>query len=458
MPGLFGTLAATSQALSAQSYALDVTGQNIANVNTPGYTRRRVLLSSTAAADPFTQGAGVQVDGVQGVRDRLLERRLQMEQPAAAREGAVADSLGVVEVAIGQPGKSIDAQMDAFFTSASQLASDPSAAPARQGFVLAGQNLASSFRDMYSRLTDASQAADTQVRGAVSQVNALATQLATINGQLAQTPANGTQSLSLQDHQKALLDSLTKLIDVSTVERADGGVDISVGSGRPLVVGIDTVALGTAQQPPTGHVAITSQGIDVTSEITGGALAGYLQVRDSFVPDYQTKLDALAAQVQTSVNAIHTAGFDNSGNAGIAFFTTDPHLSAAASISVNAAIVSDTSLVAASGVKAAGDNQAARDMAALRDARVMDGGRATFGDMWGQLTYTVGNDTQVAKNEQTSRQAIVTQVQSLADSVSGVSMDEEAMSMLKYQRAYQANAQFFTAVNNTITTLLAMVT
>ena len=458
MPGLFGTLAATSQALSAQSYALDVTGQNIANVNTPGYTRRQVLLSSTAAPDPFTQGAGVQIDGVQGIRDRLLERRLQMEQPAAAREGAIADSLSVVEVAIGQPGQSIDAQMDAFFTSASQLASDPSASTARQSFVLAGQNLASSFRDMYTQLTDASQAADTQVRGAVSQINALATQLATINGQLAQAPANGTQSLSLQDHQKELLDQLTQLVDVSTVERADGGVDISVGSGRPLVVGTDTMSLDTAQQPPNGYVALTSQGVDVTNEITGGSLAGYLQVRDSFVPDYQTKLDAMAAQVQTSVNAIHTGGFDNNANAGEDFFTVDPNTSAAASIQVNPDIVADPNLVAAAGVQANGDNQAARDMAALRDAQVMDNGRSTLSDMWGQLTYTVGNDTQVAKNEQTSRQAIVTQVQALADSVSGVSMDEEAMSMLKYQRAYEANAQFFTAVNNTITSLMAMVT
>jgi len=443
--------------MSAQSYGLDVVGQNIANVNTPGYTRREVLLSSTASPDPMAQGAGVTVDGVRGIRDRLLERRLQMEQPSAAREGAIADSLSVVEVAIGKPGESIDAQMDAFFSAASNLASDPSAASARQSFVLAAQNLASGFRDMSVRLTSARQNADTQARGAVSQINALSAQIAAINGQLAQAPSNGTQSLSLQDHQKQLLDQLTKLIDVSAIERGDGGVDVSVGSGRPLVVGTDATNLGTVRQPPDGLVGITSNGLDITSEITGGTLAGYLQVRDSYVPDYLTRLNDLASQVVTSVNAIHNGGFDKNGDAGLDLFTVDPNDSAAGSLQVNGAIVADTSLVAAAGVNATGDNQAARDLAALRDARVMDGGRATFSDMWGQLTYTVGNDVRVAKNEQTSRQAIVSQVQSLADSVSGVSMDDEAMSMLRYQRAYEANAQFFRAVNDTITMLLQMV-
>ncbi|MCX6537727.1 MAG: flagellar hook-associated protein FlgK [Acidobacteria bacterium] len=457
MSGLFGTLGATSRALDAQSYGLDVTGQNIANVNTPGYAKRQVVLTANAAPDPMTAGAGVLIAGVRSTRDRLLERRLQMEKPSEAREGAIADSLSVVQTAIGLPGQSIDAQLSAFFDSASRLSADPTASTARQGFVIAGQNLAAAFRDMADRLSTAQRDADTKVRGNVDEINILTAKIATLNGQLGQVPADNTQSLTLQDQEKVALDRLTQLVDVNAIARADGGIDLTVGNGRPLVVGAESVSLEATQQPPLSFVDVVSGGQSITSEVTGGELAGNLQVRDQFIPDYQNRLNTLASQFAASVNAIHSAGFDGNGNAGTAFFTTDPAAGAAASIAVNPAIVADSSLVAAAGVQAPGDNQAARDIANLRDATVMDGGRSTFSDAWGQLTYRVGSDTQTAREDQASRQAIVTQVQSLADAASGVSLDEESMMMLKYQRAYEANAQFFRAINDTIATLFTMV-
>jgi len=458
VPGLFSTLSATAGALGAETYGLDVTGQNIANVNTPGYARREVLLSSTPSPDQWTQGAGVQVDGVRSTRDRLLERRLQMEQPSVAREGAIAGALGIVEVAIGKPGASIDARMNEFFDAASRLASDPTAPAVRQDFSLAGQNLAASFRDMTDRLSVARRDADTQARGAVTEINELSAQLAKLNGQLALTPAGGTQSLTLKDQQKVALDRLAQLIDINAIERADGGVDLSVGGGRAIVVGTQSVSMDMTSQPPDGYVGLSMGGQAMANdEVTGGALAGYLQVRDLYVPDYQNRLNDLASQVASQVNAIHTAGYDRAGTPGGEFFTTDPVLGAAQSIAVSQDVVDDPNLIVAAGVNAGGDNQAARDIAALRDAKVMDGGRATLSDMWGQLTYRVGNDTRVAKEEQASRQAIVTQVQALSDSVSGVSLDEEAMTMLRYQRAYEANAQFFRVVDGVLATLYQMV-
>lgn len=457
MPGLFGTLSATAKALEAQSYGLDVTGQNIANINTPGYARRQVILSTTPSPDPFTMGAGVQISGVTSTRDQLLERRLQMEKPSEAREGAIADSLSVVETAIGKPGASIDKLMNNLFDAASQLSSDPTASTARQNFLLAGQNLAGGFRDMASRLVDERQSADAKVRSNVVEINSLTAKIATMNGELAQVPPNGTQALTLRDQEKVALDRLSELMDVNSIERPDGGVDLTVGNGRPLVVGAENMNLAVTPQAPTGFVDVTSGGQSIASEVTGGELAGNLQVRDQFIPDYQTRLDALASQIATSVNAIHAAGFDRDGNPAGAFFTTNPAAGAAATIAVSAAIVADPSKIAAAGIAATGDNQAARDMANLRDAKVMDGGRATFGDTWGQFTYRIGSDSQTARDEQSSRQAIVTQVQSLSDAVSGVSIDEESMTMLKYQRAYEANAQFFRAIDSTLSTLFAMV-
>ncbi|MEI6668819.1 MAG: flagellar hook-associated protein FlgK [Acidobacteriota bacterium] len=464
MPGLFATLSATAKALEAQSYGLDVTGQNIANVGTAGYARREVILTTTAAPDPFSMGAGVQVSGVTATRDRLLERRLQLEKPSETREGAIADALGVVETMIGTSGSSIDKQMSNFFDAASRLSADPTAATARQDFLLAAQNLAGSFRDMASRLASAQQAADARVRGNVDEINGLTAQIARMNNQLGQVDPNGPQALTLKDQEKVALDRLTALIDVTAIERADGGVDLTVGNGHPLVIGSDSIALSAPQTGIAGFVDVTTNGNSILTEVTGGEIAGNIQVRDQFVKDYQTRLEALATQFVTSSNAVHTAGVDREGHAGGALFTTVPASGIAASMDVSTAIAGTATtaanlnkIAAGSIVGAPGDNQAARDMANLRDALTMDSGRATFSDSWGQLAYKVGNDTQAAKEEQASRQAIVNQVQSLSDAVSGVSIDEESMTMLKYQRAYEANAQFFRAIDSTLTTLFSIV-
>ena len=124
---------------------------------------------------------------------------------------------------------------------------------------------------------------------------------------------------------------------------------------------------------------------------------------------------------------------------------------------MNAAVAADPNLVVAAGVASAGDNQAARQIADLRDARVMFGSTATLHDAWGRLIYQAGTDTQVARQEQRSRGEIILQVEALRDSISGVSLDEEAANMIRFQRAYEANARFFTTVDESIETLINMV-
>ena len=118
------------------------------------------------------------------------------------------------------------------------------------------------------------------------------------------------------------------------------------------------------------------------------------------------------------------------------------------------AVAADARLIAAAGIANGGDNTAARAMAALREQRVLNGGTTTLSDAWGQLVYRVGRDTKAATDESSSRKEIVRQVDALRDQVSGVSLDEEAMNLLKFQRAYEANARFFSMVDQTLDVLL----
>lgn len=160
----------------------------------------------------------------------------------------------------------------------------------------------------------------------------------------------------------------------------------------------------------------------------------------------------------TQVNTAHTAGFDANGNpAGVLFTAPAGVAGAAAAFELSAAIAADSQLVAGSLTGTAGDNQTARAIAALRDARVMSGGAATASEAWSTLVYGVGSDIAAARASGQAREQVVSQLQRLRDSTSKVSIDEEAAQLMRFQRAYEANARYFTTVLDTIDSLMQMV-
>jgi len=447
MSGLFGTLSMTARALEAQRAGLTVTGQNIANLNTEGYARRALQLAESVIG-------GVEVQGIRARRDLLIEARVRQELPAESREAALADSLSVVEAGLGRAGESIDGRLTAFFDSLSALASDPSSPVARDGVVQQGRLLARSFNDIAGRLSAAQRDADTRVRTGVTDVNALAARVARLNVAIASA---GDDAEALRDERELALQQLAELADVSVLHRDDGAVDVSIAGGRALVVGESSYQIEVTDTPPAGLASLSMGGVDVTTAITRGRIAGLLDARDTRIPSYMARLDELAYNVADRVNAVHQTGFDLNGAAGQAFFAPLAGMAGAASaITLNGAIDADSSLVAASATGAPGDNQVARQLADLRGVRVI-GGTTTFADAWGQLVYTVGSDSAMASAEQQSRHEVVAQAQRLRDQTSGVSLDEESANMIKFQRAYEANARFFSTVNSVLDTLLNVV-
>jgi flagellar hook-associated protein 1 FlgK len=446
-----------ARALDAQRFGLDVAGQNIANVNTPGYSRRSAQFAAIPPYEKLSAGGGVEITGLRAMRDDRLERRLQQERPAEQREQAIAQTLAIVETALGKPGQSLDASLNAFFDSLGRLAADPTSAIERQTTVSQADALANSFKDMTGRLDQARRDADSGVRDGVAQVNALAQRIANLNASLGAAAGGAPGGEELKDSLNEALKSLSGLIDIGTIPRADGGVDVSFGNGRPLVIGANTYTIDVASTPPSGVAALLSDGTTVTSEVTGGSIAGLIQARDVLIPGYLSQLDTIAYSVVTEVNAIHQSGYDMNGATGASFFTALPSAAGAArTISVSAAIVADPNKIATGGTATAGDNAVARKLADLRDARVLSGGTATLSDAWGSLVYRVGADTKTATDEQSSRAEIVQQVELLREQVSGVSLDEEAMMLMKFQRAYEANARFFQAIDSALDTLLSL--
>lgn len=453
MSDLFSSLTSATRALEAQRFGLEVTGQNIANVNTPGYSRRVADFSAVPPDSTRSAGRGVDVVGVRAVRDRLLERRLQQEMPAEQREAAIAEALSIVETTLGSPGKSIDARLTALFDSFAALAEAPTSAVARQEVVVQGQALTAAFRDMADRFDLSQRDTDNKLRSALEEVNSLTGRIAALNATMGSS--SGSSLLHLQDEQAGLVRQLSELVDISVLPGTAGGVDITFGNGRPLVIGDEDFSITAESAPPSGFAQLMAGGVDATREITGGRIGGLLHVRDVQMPDYHSRLDTLAYDVVQQVNTLHRAGYDQTGTQNRDFFT--PHATsagAARTIGMDAALVADHGRIAAAGINATGDNGTAKALAGLRDTRVLNGGTATLADSWTQLVYRVGRDTKAANDEQRSRQEIVRQVDALRDQVSGISLDEEAMNLLKFQRAYEANARFFSVVDRTLEMML----
>jgi flagellar hook-associated protein 1 FlgK len=456
---LLRMLTFASRSLEAQRFGLDVTGQNIANVNTAGYTRRVIDFAAVPPVERESAGGGVEVLAVRSLRDQLLARRLLAEYSAEQRESVLVDVLGVVEVALGAAGESLDGRLDDFFDAWAGLADAPTSVTARQEVVGQGQSLAAAFHDMFDRLSAAVADTDQRVRTTVDQINGLAGRVASLNRALSETAPGTGEALYLRDELHQGVEQLASLVDVRAVQRADGGFDVELaGSGRPLVIGEHAHALEVTDRAGSGLAEISSAGVVVTASISGGALGGLLKVRDGNLPSYLAALDELAYAVAERVNDLHDDGVDANGVAGGAFF--DPLASeagAAEAIEVRAALSAsggEALLAAAAPGGGVGDNTNARALARLRDARVLAGGAATLGEGWAQIVYRVGRDTSAAREELASRAEVVLQIRNLQDSVSGISLDEEAANMLRFQRAYEANARYLRAIDDTLDVLM----
>ena len=456
MSGLYTSLTMAARALSAQQLGLEVTGNNIANVNTAGYARRTIEFAAVRPYSPMSAGNGVEVTGIRSIRDRLLERRVREEVPGEGRARQLAELLQVVEAGIGATGNSIDGRLTEMFGSFARLADAPTSAVARADVLNTASELTRSFHEIAGRMSDAQRQADTRVRGTVEEINAVAAQIAALNRSMG-TAVLETR-LPLQDQMSTLLRELNTLVNADVVERPDGGMDVTIGSGRALVIGAESYRVDAVSQPPSGLAAVQAGGRDITLEIRGGRLAGAIEARDTAIPDYLTRLDAIAYEMVRQVNTVHQGGFDQLGNTNQDFFA--PLASAAGAarlIEVDAAVAGDGRRIAAAGVNEMGDNTVAKGLANLRDALVLDGNSASLVDGWSRLAYRVGRDTRSAIDGLKTQHDIVEQIDALRDSVSGVSLDEEAVQMIKFQRAYEANARFFGTVDETLSMLFQII-
>ncbi|HEY0786907.1 MAG TPA: flagellar hook-associated protein FlgK [Acidobacteriaceae bacterium] len=435
-----------TQSLMAQEAALEMTSNNIANANTPGYTRETIVLTEADVVQQgsVTLGGGVTLQGLESVRDQLLNLRIQQQTSQQSSADAQTGALQQLQTLFPTTGSSLATGLSSFFTSLSALSSNPTSLASRQAVLSAGQNLAGEFNTVSSGLSTQQSALDQQTVSDVSSINQLSSQIAGLNAQQAQLTGTGENVGSVEDQIGSLELKLSQLTNLS-VTHTPAGDTLTTGTGTPLVVGGKSYALETTAGANGRQQVLDGSGTDITSAISGGDLGGTLAVRDTAIPNLLGQLDSFASQFAAAINAAQAKGYDQNGQAGGPLFTVSATVAgAAASIAL---ATTDPAAIAASSDGSSGSNGNLANLAAVATAKLGSGQSPE--DVSAGLIYQVGSDTATAQAESSAIGLSLTQLTQQQSSVSGVSIDEESANLIRYQQAYEAAAK----IVNTVATL-----
>ncbi len=458
MSGLFASLNSSVQAMSAHSRSIEIAGKNLANVNNTSYARQRVIYGDrgTVVTPDGAQSLGLEALGVKQLRDALLDRQVVRESSLTAYYTAMQSAYQRAQASLGQSVSStsdastssdtgIAAALDGFFNAFQALAANPTDAGQRASLLQSVSILTDRIQLADSRLAQVQSDLDVQVSSDVSDANTLLTTIADLNSQITRFEVNNPGSaVDLRDQRQAALEKLAAKLPFSVTDIADGKIQISVkdtNGNDVLLVDGDSVA------NPLGFTsgAITAGAANTAITLTSGSMQGSLDakngakngaVQTGAVQTVRTNLDALAAQLVSSVNSAYGGAFFNTGG------TT------AATIRLDSAI---TPATLTAGTGGSGDNTIALAIARLATtsfATPADEIDGTFRAFYSRTVSDLGQALAGANTRVTDQNNIETLVRTQRDTVSGVNLDEEMADLMKFQRAFQASSRVFQTIDD----------
>ena len=545
--GLSNLLGIGISSLLASQRDLANAGHNIANVNTPGYSRQRVDLVSRppqGAGNGFL-GKGVEVSTVRRVYDQFLATQLRTSTSSHTYTEAFHELASRIDGLLAAPESGLSSALQSFFAAVHDLADDPAPIPARQLALSEGEGLVQRFHAIAGQLTDLQGAVNERLSGLAEEVNILAADIANLNHGIAEAEgaAGGQPANDLRDQREELIRQLAERIGITTLEQDDGAINILARNGQALVTGRSAAKLSmvpNAFDPIRHEIGITlGQTSAVISDlVSAGEMGGILDFRTQVLDQAENFLGRVAIALAGTFNRQHGLGVDLAGNPGEDFFAPIdetspkvlPHIlnsptSASPAVTVTdpnelttsdylldydgttytvtrlsdntvntftdgaisidglsidvsgglaagdrfliqptrtaaqdiGLVIADNRQIAAGLSGNVGDNGNALALAALQTTHTLANGSATYEEAYGQLVTTVGATTRRADGQRGAQEVLLNQVIEAREKVSGVNLDEEAASLLRYQQAYQASARFIAVADDVLNSLLAAV-
>lgn len=449
---------------AAQS-GMQAAGQNVANADTPGYTRRRVTLQADATRSGlYMQTApgtitsnGVSVQAYSRVRDGLLAASSWEAQTGLGAATEEKRLLGAMEGLFPADGNgSLGEAMSRFWNGWSNLADYPADNGARIALRSSASTLASTLNRLERDLTGLEQETNEALSTGVEEVNELLNGIAELNATIQTAAAQGVPDLAAEDRRDELVKELSAFAPVRAQQDGSSGYTISI-DGITVIQGDQAQMLeidDTAQIP---QVLFGNTGVAMRSREAGddGKLGAWLRTLGETFPQTRTSLDEMAQALVTEVNAIHQGGYGLDGATGRDFF--DPGGVTAGSIRLSDDVLGDPKAIAAAGeAGVTADNAVARDLADLRNQKVLGGGTETVETFAIHLTSGIGGKVQRAATQVAAQGAVADHLDAMERSISGVSLDEEMTNLIQHQQSFAASARVLSTAESMIDTLLAL--
>lgn len=472
MLGLFGTLNMAARSLQTQQAGVEVSGQNLANVNTAGYSRQRVDIQTSIAIPTAIgpQGTGANAMSIQQLVSAVLNTQIQNQSSTGGYWTGQQNALQSIQGALNEfltGGNSASAsstsstnttstglatQLSGLFTAFQSVAASPGSLSARQALIGQAQSLATTFNQVGTQLEAQRTSLNASVTDAVGSANNLLTNIASLNKQIATAEFSGGTANELRDSRQQTLEQLAQLTNITTSTGTNGSVDVSIG-GQSLVTGNQVLDSLKTYDAGGGNLLVQTATGGVPLTLTSGSIQGTIDARDGTLATLQNSINTLATTLITQVNAIHSAGYGLTGTTGAAFFSgTD-----ATTIGVNQTLVDNPSLIQASNSATAnGDNSVMLALAQLAASAQGPLNNLTFGDAYNQTVATLGGALQHADDQAANQSAVAKMLSNQRSSVSGVNLDEEMTNLMTYQRAYAASAELVKTVDQMLQVLLSM--
>ncbi len=451
MANILTSLTSAANSMAVYEQAMEVVQNDTTNATTPGYVRQTLNL----VAQPFSldggPAGGVSAGEVLSSRDLYAEQNVQTQQSALAYSSTLNSNLSVLNPVFDvQSTTGIAGGLNSLFSAFSQLTVTPNDSQMRQSVIAAAQTLGNAFQVTSQGLVSTSASLDQDATNAVKDVNNIVSNIQSLNVQRRQN-AGAPIDPGLDAQMYSNLESLSKYVNFSSIQAADGTMSIFLGGQNALLVGTEQVKLQVSASPAQLSVQ-DANGNDVSALVTQGSLAANLQARNTLIPSYQTQLNTLATGVADTINNQLALGVDQNGKPGAPLFTYNA-LAPAKTFAVSSTI--NTQQIAAASAANPGGNDNAIALSQLQSATLIGG--FTFTQAFGNLSANVGRDISDASNNQTTGQQLLAQAQTLRSNASSVSLDEEATRLIQYQQAYEATSKLITVINDMTQALIGII-
>jgi flagellar hook-associated protein 1 FlgK len=456
MTSTFSGLTSAYSGLVAARQGLAVTGENITNASTPGYSRE---VETTSANSPvsesmFTTGAqvgnGVSINGVTRVDSSLLDAQVRTTAASSGYATEQSTAMDSIESALNEPGANgLSTTLQSFWSAWQNVSTQSTSEASATTVIAAGQQVASQLADGYTATSNQWASTRSNVDSTVTSINTAASQIAELNGQIRSTLAAGGNAGALQDQQNTLAVTVAGLSGATVRSNADGTMDVLLG-GNALVSGTTANAIaasGSATMAGAGSSPVQVNFVDnpaATVSISSGTLGADLSLLgpSGALMQAAQSYDDVAASVASSVNGIFKNGYTASGTTNLSFFSGTTALTLAV-VPTNA-----------SGIASAAQGTGAANGDVANQISQLTSSTSGPDSKWAAFVVSVGVSAQAATSQATitatgSATAVNNQL-----SESSVDTDQETTNMLTFQNAFDAAARVMTTVDAMLDTLI----